>query len=204
MAAKKTTKKTASAAKEVLEKVDKKIEAESVKEMVTHEDKGAADDVAGKSLFGDDSRQADFIPGTRKVDILAVPEYVYDQERGTRRRLTMPQEYHYCWVEGSADTMTRFRAIGYWLVNYNGSNAGFEEPGLSGTYLYECDPAGHVRLGDVYLMACPIRLFEALEAEDREEAQKQTRLHESQYHNLGYRYGVRTFSEGPDGVQEHN
>lgn len=188
-------------AAEVLRAVDQKFEAELVKDKVTFEDDGAGKEAVAQSLAADDTKQEDYLPGTRTKDILGVPEYVWDDDRNVKRRASIPNLYHYCWVEGT--DITRFKMIGYRLCLYKGG-AGLEQYGFSGTYLYECDASGHVRLGDVYLMYCPIRLYEALAAEDRAEADRMSRIGETNFHNTGYRYGIRTFSEGLDGSQVHN
>lgn len=203
MAAKKSTKKTAAkpaeeVAAEVLAKAAANVEAG--REKIGTDDEGAGKDAVRDSLYADDGKQADYLPGTRQRDILALPEMVYDDDRGVTRRLTRPKEYHYCWVSG--DDITKFKIMGYRLCLYAGGR-GLEEGGLSGTYLYECDGSGHVRLGDVYLMYCPLRLYEALNLEDRQKADSLSRIGETQFHNMGYRYGIRTFSE-VDGVPQSN
>ena len=187
-------------AAEVLAKVDEKIDAELVKEKVTFEDEGAGKDAIKDSLAADDSKQGDYLPGTRVKDILGVPEFVWDDDRNTRRRATFPHLYHYCWVEGS--DITKFKMMGYRLCLYRGG-AGLDDYGFSGTYLYECDQSGHVRLGDVYLLYCDMARYEALRAEDRAQADRYSRIHETNFHNMGYKHGIRTFAE-KDGVQIHN
>lgn len=210
MAAKKTKKTTAkpapteaptpqAIADEVLAKAASAAQAASaelIKEKVTYEDEGAGKEALRTSVAANESAQEDYLPGTRQRDLLALPEYVYDDDRGIRRRVTRPKEYHYCWVEGS--DITSFKLMGYRLCVYSGGR-GLEEGGFSGTYLYECDQSGHVKLGDVYLMYCPIRLYEALNQEDRQAADRLSRIGETNFHNMGYRYGIRTFSE-IDGV----
>ena len=188
-------------AAEVLASLDAKLDAELVKDKVTFEDEGAGKEAIQHSVAADDTKQEDYLPGTRVRDILAVPEFVWDDDRQMKRRASSPKEYHYCWVEGT--DITRFKMMGYRLCMYRGGR-GLSEYGFSGTYLYECDASGHVRLGDVYLMYCDHGLYEALAAEDRMEADRMSRIGETNFHNTGYQYGIRTFSEMPDGSQAHN
>lgn len=200
-ATKKTAKKPAAkAVEEVLAKVDASIEAG--KEKVTYEDEGAGRE-ALRSAEKDEHVQQDRIPGTRRRDITALPEFVIDDRTGERRRAftTPSSEFHYCWVEGGE--ITNFKAIGYRMVPYQGGRGGLPAPGFSGTAMYECDISNHIKLGDVYLMYCDLRLYNDLEEEDRQMADRLTRLGATNFHNLGYRHGIKT-NEEIDGIQMSN
>lgn len=186
---------------EVLKQADERVEAG--KEKVTFEDEGRAR-VANQVDERNEHLQSDYIPGTRMRDMTALPEYIFDERRGERRLAfggDAHSRFHYCWVEGS--DITKFKTIGYRLVPYNGGRGGLPSPGFSGSGMYECDISGHILMGDVYLMYCDIRLYEELVEEDRQRSHQQDRLGETNFANLGYRHGVRTFTE-VDGVRESN
>jgi hypothetical protein len=140
----------------------------------------------------------DSIPGTKPLDALHVPEHAYDDDRHVVRRVTLPQEYHYIWVEGT--DIDRFKHNGYKFVLYNGGpQSGLAEQGLSGTYLYDRTLDNHVRRGDVYLMYCSIRRYEEIVREDEERAHNMRNMGHNNFHNISYKYGIRSFHEmNPD------
>ncbi|MGH9426145.1 MAG: hypothetical protein ACRD2L_07575, partial [Terriglobia bacterium] len=95
--------------------------------------------------------QADFLPGTLKVDLPYIPEFVEDEMTGERRRLLRPQEYHYIWVQ--RELVIRYRANQYKFVLYNGGQlSGLAGAGFSHTGLFEQTADNHVMLGDCLLM----------------------------------------------------
>ena len=188
---------------EVHKAVDRKIQVDLLKDKTTFEDEGAGKE-ALRSEDGDRYRQADFIPGSRRRDLLALPEYVFDEASGEKRKAFGPidsMRFHYCWVEGS--DITRFKVTGYKMVPYNGGRSDLGSPGLSGTGMYECDISNHIKLGDAYLMFCEMGLYEALVEEDRESSDNLQRLGANNFHNMGYRHGSKTFEE-IDGVRQSN
>jgi len=140
----------------------------------------------------------DFLPGTKPLDALHVPEFAYDDDRHCVRRITLPNEYHYIWVEGT--DVDRFKHNGYRFVAYNGGvSSGLDGQGLNGTYLYERTLDNHVRRGDVYLMYCSMRLYEEIVRQDGEMAQKMRNMGHNNFHNIAYRYGIKSFHEvSPD------
>ena len=190
-------------AKEVDRVVAEKASVDLIKEKTTFEDEGAGRQGL-RSEDGDRYRQADFIPGSRRRDLLALPEYVFDEASGEKRKAFGPitsMRFHYCWVEGS--DITRFKVTGYKMVPYNGGRSDLGSPGLSGTGMYECDISNHIKLGDAYLMFCEMGLYEALVAEDGEASDNLQRLGANNFHNMGYRHGSKTFEE-IDGVRQSN
>ncbi len=190
-------------AKEVDRVVNEKTQVDLLKGTTTFEDDGAGKE-ALRSEDQDRYRQADFIPGSRRRDLLMLPESVYDEASGEKRKAFGPdgsQRFHYCWVEGS--DITRFKVTGYKMVPYNGGRGGLPSPGLSGTGMYECDISNHIKLGDAYLMFCDMRLYEALCQEDQEASDNLQRLGANNFHNMGYRHGSKTFEE-IDGVRQAN
>lgn len=202
---KKVTKKPAAepTVDEVLAKADSNIAVEMVKDKVTFEDEGQGKE-ALRSEETDRYKHRDYIPGTRNRDLTALPEYVFDDQENERRRAFNPKsdQFHYCWVEGS--DITSFKANGYRMVPYAGGRGGLPAPGLSGTGMYECDLSGHIKLGDLYLMFCEMGLYLEIANEDREAADRMARLGETNFHNLGYRSGVRTFAELDQDRREYN
>lgn len=146
--------------------------------------------------------QRDYLPGTRQRDLTRLPEFAYDEKLGKSRRVSIPSEYHYVWVHPSK--IDRFHLDGYRLVIYSGGqNSGLAEGGLSGTNMYEQTLDKHVRNGDTFLMYAPMRLYAQLVKEDAERCAEWESAAENDHHNLGYRYGVRTFKE-KDGQQIFN
>lgn len=176
-------------------------EAEAASAQILH----GAPDVSGVSPTTDasvDPGQADFIPGTRPPDMLYLPERVYDERTGVERRCSLPNEYHYCWVEGSK--ITSFRIWGYRLAQYDGGpQSGLAPGGLSGTHLYERTLDNHVRHGDVFLMWIPIKGYEVLKAEDRKKIDDWNMVPKTEMHDAAYSHGVRSFEE-VDGVRVNN
>lgn len=138
--------------------------------------------------------QRDFIPGTRRHDLTRLPEFAYDETSQTVRRVSLPKEYHYVWVH--PDKLDSMHGKGYRMVRYDGGNlSGLASGGLRGTNMFERTIDVHVRNGDTFLMFAPDRLFRAMEAEDRLQGEHWQSAAEEDHHNLGYRYGVRTFKE---------
>ena len=140
----------------------------------------------------------DFLPGTKPLDALHVPEYAYDDDRHITRRVTLINDYHYIWVEGS--DIDRFKHNGYRFVSYNGGmQSGLDTYGFNGTYLYERTLDNHVRRGDVYLMYCEMRLYAEIVRQDGEMAQTMRNMGHNNFHNIAYRYGIKSFHEvSPD------
>jgi hypothetical protein len=146
--------------------------------------------------------QADYIPGTRRFDGLAVPDYVFDEGTNSRRRCGLPQHYKYCWVEQGK--LNWFKTSGYRFCYYNGGpNSGLAEGGFKGTFMYERTLDNHVRNGDVLLMWTHLRNWEALQEEERKQIDTWNAAAETDLADRGYRHGVRTFKE-VDGQQEFN
>jgi hypothetical protein len=140
------------------------------------------------------NNQRDFIPGTRRHDITRLPEYAYDENGQNVRRVSLPKEYHYVWVH--PDKLDSMHGKGYRMARYDGGSlSGLAPGGLRGTNMFERTIDVHVRNGDTFLMFAPMRLFEAIVAEDAEQVRKWEMAAEHDHHNLGYRYGVRTFKE---------
>jgi hypothetical protein len=136
----------------------------------------------------------DFIPGTKPLDALHLPEFAYDDDRHSVRRVSRPNDYHYIWVEGT--DIDRFKHNGYRFCLYNGGNgSGLAENGLSGTYLYERTLDNHVRRGDVYLMYCDMGLYAEIVRQDGEMAHKMRTMGHNNFHNIAYRYGIKSFHE---------
>ena len=134
----------------------------------------------------------DHIPGTKMLDALHVPEYAYDDDRHVVRRVSLPGEYHYIWVE--ATDVDRFKHNGYRFCLYDGGNgSGLAHQGLSGTYLYDRTLTNRVMRGDVYLMYAPMRLYAEIVRNDEEMAQKFRSMGHNNFHNIAYRYGLRSF-----------
>lgn len=167
-------------------------------------DEGRYDDAKpeASSYAPVEENQRDFIPGTRRPDLTRLPEFAYDESIGRTRRVSRPKEYHYVWVHGAK--MDRMHFQGYRLVMYDGgSRSGLADGGLRGTNMFERTLDNHVRNGDTFLMYVPMRLYAQLVLEDAEQAAKWENAAEQDHHNLGYRYGVRTFQE-KDGQQIYN
>lgn len=163
-------------------------------------------DLTGKSALGErtaeNQGQADFIPGTKNIDLPYIPDIVEDEQTGIARRLLSHQDYHYIWV--SHDLLTRFRANQYKFIQYDGGpRSGLLGDGFKHTGLFERTIEGRVMLGDTYLMYIPKRQYEAIVEEE------QKRLHElnapgGEMFNEGYRMGVRTFIEDAEGKPVYN
>ena len=181
------------ASKEILKKADEKIDAAKASTLLL-----AEDDQLGRSADNDTSKnptvQRDTLPGTRRPDMTYLPEQAYDAEEDRDRRTTLPKDYHYCWV---ADALVqRFRTLGYKFCLYNGgSQSGLADRGFKGTGLFESTLSKHVRNGDTVLMFTDMRLYEHLSQMDRDQVDKWNRAAQGDLHNLGYRYGIRTFEE---------
>lgn len=138
--------------------------------------------------------QRDFIPGTRRHDLTRLPEFAYDEKEQEVRRVSLPKEIHYVWVH--PDKLDSMHSRGYRLACYDGGNqSGLAPGGLRGTNMFERTIDNHVRNGDTFLMFAPARLYEALVEEDAEQSRAWEMAAEEDHHNLGYRYGVRTFKE---------
>lgn len=136
----------------------------------------------------------DAIPGTRMLDALHVPEFAYDDDSHVTRRVSRPAEYHYCWVEGT--DVDAFKHNGYKFVLYNGGpGSGLDGMGFKGTYLYTRTLDNHVQRGDVYLMYCSMRLFEQIVRDNADMAHRLRMMGQNNFANLGYRYGIKTFTE---------
>lgn len=146
--------------------------------------------------------QRDFVPGSRRHDLTRVPEFAYDEKSQNVRRVSIPNEYHYVWVH--PEKLDAMHSWGYRLVKYDGGNqSGLAQGGLRGTNMFERTIDAHVRNGDTFLMFAPIRLYEAMQQHDREQMEAWEMAAETDHHNLGYRYGVRTFKE-EDGQLVYN
>jgi hypothetical protein len=141
-----------------------------------------------------EQNQRDFIPGTRRHDLSRIPEFAYDETTQTVRRVSLPKEIHYVWVH--PDKLDTMHSKGYRMARYDGGNqSGLAEGGLRGTNMFERTIDVHVRNGDTFLMFAPERLYLAVVADDAEQADRWQNAAEQDHHNLGYRYGVRTFKE---------
>lgn len=176
-------------ASEVLAKADEAILAKAVPADYTDNFEGTPkrDAANNKSHI-----PQDHIPGTKPLDALHVPEYAYDDDRHIVRRVTLPKEYHYIWVEGT--DIDRFKHNGYRFALYNGGNqSGLAEQGLSGTYLYDRTLDNHVRRGDVYLMYCDMRRYEEIRRETEERTHNMRNMGHNNFHNISYKYGIRSF-----------
>jgi hypothetical protein len=148
----------------------------------------------GSSYDPVEQNQRDFVPGTRRHDLTRLPEFAYDETSGTVRRVSLPKEIHYVWVH--PDKLDTMHSKGYRMVRYDGGNqSGLAQGGLRGTNMFERTIDVHVRNGDTFLMFAPERLYLAIQAEDAEQMRKWEDAAEQDHHNLGYRYGVRTFKE---------
>ena len=138
--------------------------------------------------------QRDFIPGTRKHDLTKLPEFAYDETTQVVRRVSLPKEYHYVWVH--PDKLDSMHGRGYRMCRYDGGNqSGLAQGGLRGSNMFERTIDVHVRNGDTFLMFAPERLFQTIAEEDRLQGEHWQSAAEEDHHNLGYRYGVRTFKE---------
>lgn len=158
-------------------------------------------DLTGKSALGartaENQGQADFIPGTKNIDLPYIPEFVEDERTGEARRLLLKDEYHYIWV--SHDLITRFRANTYKFCQYDGGpQSGLAGEGFKHTGLFEKSIDNRVMLGDTYLMYIPVRKYEAIVAEERQELDA-LNAPLGQVRSEGSRIGVRTFVEDADG-----
>ena len=155
------------------------------------------DDLLGRKPTQDPSSspaQADFLPGSRVSDITYIPDYVEDEDTNTVRRCKLPHEYHYVWVEGSK--RPTYRMNGYRFVLYDGGHgSGLAERGFLGTGLFERTADNHVWHADCYLMYCTNSAYERIKQDDKDLLDKYNAAAESDIHNYGYRYGVRTFKE---------
>jgi hypothetical protein len=146
--------------------------------------------------------QRDYIPGTRHIDPTYIPDRCYDEIAQRERPVALKSDYHYVWV--TENKINQFKIRGYKFALYDGgSMSGFAAGGLRGTYLFERTIDNHVRNGDVFLMWTDLGNWERLCEEDREQGRKWESAAENDHHNLGYRYGVRTFKE-VDGKQIYN
>jgi len=188
------------AVKEIMAEAEAKVEEKSSLILV------AEDDQLGRSPDKDTSKvpaQRDYIPGTRRTDLTELPERAYDEELDIDRQVTLPKEYHPCWV---ADALVqRFRVRGYKFALYDGGNqSGLAPRGFKKTGLFERTLSGHVRNGDTVLMFVPMRLYEEFKEEDRIQIDRWNRAAQSDYHNLGYRHGIKTFEETSGGRREYN
>ena len=82
------------------------------------------------------------------------------------------------------------------MARYDGGNlSGLAAGGLRGSNMFERTIDVHVRNGDTFLMFAPTRLFDSLVEEDRLQGEHWQSAAEEDHHNLGYKYGVRTFKE---------
>ena len=136
----------------------------------------------------------DHLPGSRPLDALDLPEFAYDEDVGRVRRITRPTEYHYCWVEGT--DVDSFKHRGYMMVQYNGGDrSGLDGYGFKGTTLFTRTQTNWVQRADVYLMYCPIRLYEEIVREDREFCDRMRRMGQNNFMNLAYKYGIQAFTE---------
>lgn len=146
--------------------------------------------------------QDDYIPGTRVLDIQMVPNRAYDEDLGKTRAVGLPNDYHYCWVH--TDKITQFRMYGYKFASYNGGpQSGLAPGGFSGTGIYEKTFDNHVRNGDMFLMWCSLRQYEAMSKDDADYRNRMESAVEDEVHNDGYRRGIRTFKE-VNGVTLYN
>ncbi len=138
--------------------------------------------------------QRDFIPGTRRHDLSRLPEFAYDEGTQVVRRVSLPKEYHYVWVH--PDKLDTMHSFGYRMVRYDGGSlSGLAAGGLRGTNMFERTIDVHVRNGDTFLMFAPEKLYQAMREEQRLQGEHWQTAAEEDHHNLGYRYGVRTFKE---------
>jgi hypothetical protein len=140
--------------------------------------------------------QRDFIPGRFIKDPTYVPTFVYDEDSGEKRRVKNEGDYHYVWVTwGLGGHINRFKNMGYRCMLYTGGAGGAEPGGFRGTGMFEPDANNHVVNGDTKLMFAPIRLFHALEEQDRQMVEKVQRAATEDFHNRAYNMGVRSFEE---------
>jgi len=163
-------------------------------------------DLTGKSALGErtaeQENQADFIPGTKHIDLPYIPEFVYDELLVRKRRLLIPSEYHYVWVQ--FELITRQKAYQYQFCKYDGgAGSGLGEGGFKNTGLFERTIDGRVMLGDTYLMFVPMRRYEAI-LEQQRQRQDALETPGGALHAAGNQAGVRTFVEGPDGQLIYN
>lgn len=179
----------AKVAAEVLAKADEAILAKSVPADYTTDISGMpkADPANNRKHV-----PQDHIPGTKPLDALHFPEFAYDDDRHLVRRISLPNEYHYIWVEGS--DIDRFKHNGYRFVLYNGGpGSGIAEQGLSGTYLFHRTLDNHVQRGDVFLMYVPMRRYEEIVRENEERTHNMRNMGHNNFHNISYKYGIRSF-----------
>jgi hypothetical protein len=203
-----TTKKKTTSKKEPVEETASATEAaDAAAEILAKSDNllMSQDSIVGASPEHSASHnpsQRDFIRGTRDIDPTYIPDRCYDEIADCERAVALKNDYHYVWVTDTK--INQFKIRGYKFALYDGGNqSGLATGGLRGTYLFERTIDNHVRNGDVFLMWAPRRLYEALVAEDKAEADKWESAAENDVHNLGYRYGVRTFKE-KDGQTIYN
>jgi hypothetical protein len=188
-----TSDEAAAAAAEILGKADQQVLSQAEDRLI-----GASPEHSASH----NPSQRDFIPGTAVIDPTYIPERCYDEIAQQDRAVALKNDYHYVWV--TDNKINQFKIKGYRFVLYDGgSQSGLAAGGLRGTYLFERTIDNHVRNGDVFLMWCPLRLWEELVAYDQEQGQRWEQAAENDHHNLGYRHGVRTFKE-VDGKQIFN
>ena len=131
-----------------------------------------------------------------------MPERAYDSALGIDRQVSLPEEYHYCWVY--PDLIASFKNRGYLQCGYKGgARSGLADRGFQGTDMFEQTLDGHVRNGDIILMYVPERGYQDAVQDERDLMDKRDVAVSTQMHDEGYRSGIRTFEER-DGKEVYN
>jgi hypothetical protein len=146
--------------------------------------------------------QADFVPGTKPSDTLYIPERVTEVGSTYSRKCALHDDYMYAWVLDTVDhsKVMSYKNNGYKLCLYAGGGlSGLADRGFTNTDLFDND-RGRVRHGDLLLMWIERRGWDALAKEEKELLESWNRAATDDLHNVGYRHGVRTYTE-EDGKQ---
>lgn len=138
----------------------------------------------------------DFVPGKRRKDKTYIPEYVCDQNSETRRKVLRYDVYRYMLVDG--ETIDNYSLMGYRMALFDGgSMSGLEGKGFTdtGDSVFRRDIYGRCQRGDCFLMYIPIRAWEEIAQDDRDEVDKALPAALGSFANAAYSVGIRPFIE---------
>lgn len=179
---------------QIVEKVTKKANDPGID--LTAGDETEALGKRPETFATESQNQRDFVPGRFIKDPTYVPTYVYDEQNAEKRRVKDESRFHYVWVTWGQDGhVNKFKNMGYRCMLYTGGVGGAEVGGFEGTGMFEKDANSHVVNGDTKLMFADIRLFHALQEEDRKQVERIQLAATEDFHNRAYGMGVKTFEE---------
>lgn len=142
--------------------------------------------------------QRDHMPGKFRRDPSYVPEHVYDEVTGERKKVLDHNNYRYYMVTNDELKLASATAVGWKYCLFDGgSRSGLLNGGFKGTgdAVFTRDIYGHCRRGDVFLMWMEVRRYEELREIDRDEVAKASLAPVGEFANVAYGKGIRAMAQ---------